>query len=259
MDQLPQTIDLEAQHDPFNDGPHENTTLMTGAQSQKHGISDSLVNPRLGFIRKVYGIISMQLCLTVALCTLGVTSPAYQSFQQAHPSLMVLSGIGSLATMIALFCCFEQSKKVPNNYILLGLFTLCEAYLVSYTCTQYEPQSVLMAALMTLAVTISLTVYAFTTKKDFTYFGATFFIFSAVLIMVSLLSWFTQNNFLHMVCVAGGAVFYGFYLIYDTQLVAGGKKHALSLDDYIIGAMIIYLDIIILFIRILELFGERKK
>ena len=52
-------------------------------------------------------------------------------------------------------------------------------------------------------------------------------------------------------------IFYGLFLIYDTQMIAGGRKYELSLDDYIIGALILYMDIIILFLEILKIFGRR--
>jgi len=48
------------------------------------------------------------------------------------------------------------------------------------------------------------------------------------------------------------------YLVIDTQLVCGGKTWKLSEDDYIIGALILYVDIIILFIKILTLLARAK-
>ena len=53
-------------------------------------------------------------------------------------------------------------------------------------------------------------------------------------------------------------VFYGLFLIYDTQLIAGGKKHQLSMDDYIVGALLLYIDIMMLFLELLKLFGDRN-
>ena len=52
-------------------------------------------------------------------------------------------------------------------------------------------------------------------------------------------------------------ILYGFFLIYDTQLVAGRGHHKLGVDDYIVGALIIYLDIIMLFLELLKLFGRK--
>ena len=53
---------------------------------------------------------------------------------------------------------------------------------------------------------------------------------------------------------------YGIYLIIDTRIILGKEKHngiAISHDDYIVGAMILYMDIIMIFIYILRIMGDR--
>ena len=52
-----------------------------------------------------------------------------------------------------------------------------------------------------------------------------------------------------------GVLIYSVYLIYDTQLVAGGKRYELSMDDYVIAALIVYLDIIMIFLYLLQMLG----
>lgn len=49
------------------------------------------------------------------------------------------------------------------------------------------------------------------------------------------------------------------YIVWDTQMIVGGKhkKYQLSLDDYVIAAMILYSDIITIFLYILQLFGDK--
>ena len=54
-------------------------------------------------------------------------------------------------------------------------------------------------------------------------------------------------------------IVYTIYLLVDTQLLLGGKKKSVSLDDYALGAVIIYTDIIQLFLQILKVLGEKKK
>merc|ERR1712146_505640 len=56
-----------------------------------------------------------------------------------------------------------------------------------------------------------------------------------------------------------GAVLFSFYIIYDTQLIVGGRhrKCAFTIDDYCWAAMSIYLDIINLFLFLLEIVGQR--
>jgi len=52
---------------------------------------------------------------------------------------------------------------------------------------------VLISALLTFAVTISLTLYAFTTKTDFTMMGGALWIIASVLLIVFIVSWFSPS------------------------------------------------------------------
>ena len=49
----------------------------------------------------------------------------------------------------------------------------------------------------------------------------------------------------------------GFFLLIDTQRIVGGRHHELSIDDYVIGALVLYMDIIYIFIYMLKLLGNR--
>jgi hypothetical protein len=50
---------------------------------------------------------------------------------------------------------------------------------------------------------------------------------------------------------------FGIYLVIDTQLIIGGRRLAISMDDYVVGALILYMDIIQIFLYLLQLFGRR--
>ena len=41
-----------------------------------------------------------------------------------------------------------------------------------------------------------------------------------------------------------GVILFGLYLVFDTQLIMGGKKYEFDYDDYIWGALMLYIDII---------------
>ena len=51
---------------------------------------------------------------------------------------------------------------------------------------------------------------------------------------------------------------YSLYLIIDTQLIMGNRKNSLTLDNYVLGAILLYIDIIQLFLNLLRIFGERR-
>jgi FtsH-binding integral membrane protein len=208
---------------------------------------------RLGFIRKVYGILSAQMLLTTLMCILSITIPAFAKFQIHNHWLIYVCLAGTIGIMIALCCFREVARRVPTNYILLTFFTLFEGYIVSAVCATTRPDIVLMAAVMTCAVTIALTVYACTTKTDFTVFGSFLFIASCMMLLFGLFVMFTHNKVIYIIYSCLGVIFYSVYLIYDTQLIVGDKSRAIGVDDYIYGALMLYIDIINLFLHILRL------
>jgi FtsH-binding integral membrane protein len=53
-------------------------------------------------------------------------------------------------------------------------------------------------------------------------------------------------------------ILFGFYLIYDIQLLAGGGAYELNSDDYILGALLLYIDIITIFLHILKIIGSKR-
>ena len=224
------------------------------AFQDENRLQSTLLNPRIGFIRKVYGILCCQLLATVLLCLLAMNSVSYFNFMisSAGLALMIVAAILTIILTIMLFCCINFARSVPTNYILLGVFTICEAYIVSYSCAMTDPKIVFMAAVMTLGITVALTLYAMTTKQDFTFMGGTLFVFGMVFFIVGIFLLFTDNPVLHVIYSGIGVFLFGIYLIYDTQLVMGNKRHELSVDDYIIGALILYIDIIMIFVYVLD-------
>ena len=156
-----------------------------------------------------------------------------------------------------MLCCFyKHCRKYPLNYILLATYTIAHTYLVGALCTNYNPEILLTSFAATMAMFIGLTLYACFTRSDFTYVGG--ILSSATLMLIvfcCLFSWFTQKNSIaYLVLICLFIVLLSFWIIYDTQLIIGNKKKGyaeFSLDDYCIGALIIYSDIITLFLYVL--------
>ena len=69
---------------------------------------------------------------------------------------------------------------------------------------------------------------------------------------------FYWNNVFQMVIAGLIVLLFGLFLIFDTQQIVGKGKHVMSIDDYIVGALVLYLDIITIFIELLTLFGRAR-
>ena len=249
------------QNNQYQNPPQNETIPLTSSNEFQKNLTFDDFNTRKGFIRKVYGILSVQLLITVFLCMVAMSSTSYFHFMMnsGGMALMIIAIILTIIISIMLICCRSMSREVPTNYILLGIFTICEGYLVSYSCAMTSPKIVFMAAIMTLVITVSLTVYAMTTEKDFTYYGGMLFVCSVALFFVGIFMMFTNNPILHIIFAGFGVCLYGLYLIYDTQLIVGKKTHELTVDDYILGALFIYLDVVMIFLYVLEILSDLTK
>eukprot|EP00927_Polykrikos_kofoidii_P086316 TRINITY_DN9631_c0_g2_i1.p1 TRINITY_DN9631_c0_g2~~TRINITY_DN9631_c0_g2_i1.p1 ORF type:complete len:268 (+),score=23.68 TRINITY_DN9631_c0_g2_i1:75-806(+) len=224
-------------------------------------IADQSQEIRAGFISKVYGILSAQLFLTAAVASPFVVCPPVRSWVVSAGFPFVL---GVLILNMALMCfmvcpcgCEGNLRKYPLNYVLLFTFTITEGVLVGVICAGYTLNSVVFAVIATAVLVLGLTGYAMYTKTDFTGFGAYLFAGLCVLSIFSVFALFFPFPFLHTVIACFGILLFSFYLIYDTQQIMGKGEIALSVDEYAYGALSLYIDIIQLFIYILQLFGSR--
>jgi FtsH-binding integral membrane protein len=115
-----------------NFGEPNYTSFVQGDNSPTKTV-DLVGQARASFVRKVYSVLCVQLLITVMMTALSMTSPAFFLFQ-------------------LMFCC-QGGRTFPENFCL-GLFTLAEAYVVSFMCSETGMQSgnhvVLLAGVYTL-------------------------------------------------------------------------------------------------------------
>merc|ERR1719316_1811256 len=176
--------------------------------------------------------------------------------QYARAAMMI-----SLAAVIGVSCCCtELARKVPYNYMFLLLVTVCEAVIVGMISAMYTTQSVIIVLALTAAIFCSLTIYAFTTKADFAGMGGYLYAALMGMFFTSLLCFFFPCPMMQKLLGGFGAILFSCYIVYDTQLICGGKhkKHQFGVDDYVFAALNIYLDIINLFLYLMSLFGDRR-
>uniref|UniRef100_A0A8D1DZA2 Protein lifeguard 2 n=1 Tax=Sus scrofa TaxID=9823 RepID=A0A8D1DZA2_PIG len=189
------------------------------------------------FIRKVYTILLIQLLVTL--------------------------GAVFFATYLTLACCSGPRRHFPWNLILLTIFTLSMAYLTGMLSSYYNTTSVLLCLGITALVCLSVTVFSFQTKFDFTSCQGVLFVLLMTLffsgLILAILLPFQYVPWLHAVYAVLGAGVFTLFLAFDTQLLMGSRRHSLSPEEYIFGALNIYLDIIYIFTFFLQLFGTNRE
>lgn len=217
------------------------------------------VSIRAGFIRKVYSILLCQLAVTIAFICFFLYCEPVREYSRHHAGLFYGALAVTFVTMIAMACCESVRRNFPTNMIFLSIFTLCEGYLLGAVSSVYEKDEVLIAVGITAVVVLAITIFAFQTKYDFTMMGGILFVALIILICFGFLMIFFHNRVLSIVYASLGALIFAVYLVYDTQIMmGGGKMYSISPEEYIFAALNLYLDIVNLFLYILQLVSAAK-
>ncbi|XP_025728649.1 protein lifeguard 2-like isoform X1 [Callorhinus ursinus] len=225
--------------------------------------SNNLANPfsdssvRKAFIIKVFLILSAQLVATGAIVSLFLFWKSLKSWVLTNAWFTYAILPAFFVVLIVLACCGKLRRQVPANYILLGLFTVLQGLLLGAVSVFYNAEEVLWATAATAVVTLALTLFALQTKWDFTMLNGMLFVLLFVLIIYGILLLFIRSYWLHLLYAGLGTIIFSLYLVMDVQLMVGGRHHHSDLDpeEYVFAALNIYLDIINLFLFILQLIG----
>jgi len=212
---------------------------------------------RRAFIRKVYGILCVQLLLTAAIITPFMYHEPLRDYVRRSNTIYWIAMVITLVCIIAMACCEGVRRKFPTNIIFLGIFTAAEGFMLGSLAARFQADAVLIAVGITCGVTLGLTLFAFQTKWDFTACGGMLCAILMIFMLFGIIVAFMGIGKVMMIVYGSiGALIFSLYIVYDTQLMMGGKhKYALDPEEYIFASLNLYLDIINLFMYILMIVG----
>jgi len=224
---------------------------------------------RHNFIKKVYLILMTQLTITTAFICLFIFCRPVTEWVQSNSWFYWVSYGVFIVTYFTLVCVPSLRRRFPVNFICLAIFTLALTYMAATISSYYDTTIVLYAMAITAAVCLLVSLFAIQTRIDFTMCSGLLFGLCMVVLLFGLSCLITYliipNSFAAhvMYCVYGGliALLMTLFLIFDTQMVVGGKnrKNALSPEEYIYGSLQLYLDIVYLFLAIVGVMGATSK
>merc|ERR1712136_651830 len=222
---VPLMMDIEGQND--DDGGNKSQGLEAGLKGDfayNNNVAGASKHVRLGFMRKVYGLLAVQLSITTLIGGVLLFTPGVKEFVQGKPMFLFPAFFLSIGLLIALHI---KRKETPINLILLAAFTVVEAYTVGVLVTFFDQTVVIQAFFLTAAVYTGL----------------------LVLILGGFLQIFLGNELTDTAMAVGGALLFSLFIIYDTQMI----MTRLSAEEYIMATIQLYLDIVNLFIEILKI------
>eukprot|EP00928_Gymnodinium_smaydae_P018580 TRINITY_DN17076_c0_g1_i3.p1 TRINITY_DN17076_c0_g1~~TRINITY_DN17076_c0_g1_i3.p1 ORF type:complete len:250 (-),score=44.51 TRINITY_DN17076_c0_g1_i3:106-855(-) len=232
-----------------------------GVARKLHGIGPARV--RIDFVRKVYAVVAAQIIFTAAVVVLCVRGPL------GAPILRLVSRHANayrwgmvVSTTAVLFGLMANKKKFPCNLCLLTSFTVIMSLNVGGVCAIIAAAGlealVVQSAVITALLFSAITVYTFKSKKDFSILGAILFPLALASVAFGLLGLFfpiLHTGVLGLLSSFVGALIFCAYVAFDTFRI----MHQLGPDDYVEGAIQLYLDIVNLFLYVLDLLVKMKK
>ncbi|XP_073705475.1 protein lifeguard 1 [Garra rufa] len=247
----PEQPGFDKTEEPGPDPAAEESQLIVSA------FDDDIV--RKAFIRKVFSVVTIQLLVTFTVVCVFTFSKTVKIAVQGNIWVYLSSYIifVVVGTCLAVFSKFSRTH--PWNLLGLSVVTLSLSYMVGTVASYHNTTAVVIALGSTLVISFTIIIFSAQTRLDFTICNGILLILSVDLLMFGFFSIFFYSNVLQIVYGCLGALLYGLFLAVDCQLVMGRQKYSLNPEEYVYAALIIYLDIIIIFLYILMILGGGSK
>lgn len=206
---------------------------------------------RATLVRRTYSLVFVSVLITMVGVWFGLSTPGVKEWVFAHPIITML------ATFAPLLLALNLRDAFPANIGLVLLFTFIEGVAISPIMAIYgqnSPGVITQAGVLTGSTFGVLTLYAWFSKRDFSAMGAFFTMGLWVLIVASLINLFVKSAGASIWLSAMTVLIFGGLLIYDTWRL----RNVYGPNDYVRAAVNIYLDLLNMFLAILNLLGRRR-
>ncbi len=195
-------------------------------------------------IRNTYMLLSMTLAFSVVCAAIAT-----------------MIGIGrwtslglSIGGLVLLFVTLRKAEGASGIFWIFA-FTGMQGASLGYILNHYlqfanGPALIMQALGLTSLIFVSLSGYALTAKKDFSFMRGFLIAGLVVMLGIMLINIFIGSSMVFMAMNAGIALLMTGFILYDTSRIVNGGE-----TNYIRATVSLYLDFLNLFISILNLLG----
>jgi hypothetical protein len=230
-----------------------------GFQTARAEVSDVLVQEsQRAFMSRVYGWMFAGLSITglVALFTATSEPVLMQVIQWRWGLFLAQLGLAFALSGMAQRLSGAVAGAMFIAYSIITGLTFSVIFLI------YTSASIGNAFLLTAGTFGAMSIFGTVTKKNLSGW-ATFLIMGAIGIFIaSIVQVFVQSPMLNFVLGCAGVLVFAGLTAYDTQKLRemhAGAGYSSAATLSIVGALVLYVDFINLFISLLRLFGDRRR
>ncbi|MEG8098799.1 Bax inhibitor-1/YccA family protein [Candidatus Liberibacter brunswickensis] len=241
---------------------------------------DSTIDEGLrAYMIKVYNLMAFGLIITgvtsFLVSSLATTSDVYSASLVVRNGV-VLTEFGKLIytsplSWIIMFSPFAvvifmsvrlHSLSTSKARMLFFLYSVLIGLSLSAIFLVYTNKSILQTFFITAASFGSLSLYGYTTNRDLNPIGSFFLMGLAGIILVSLVNIFVRSSAVELALSTMGILIFAGLTAYDTQKIKesySGNYGSSYMDrQSIMGALMLYMDFINIFMYLLRFVGNRR-
>jgi uncharacterized protein len=214
------------------------------------------------YMVKVYGWMCLAMIITGGVAMYTASS---QTVSNAIANPYIFYGL-IIIQFIAVAVLVKMVNKMSALIatVIFILYSVLFGLTLSFIFKIYTSESIASTFFVTSGTFGVMSIYGYLTKTDLTKWGNLLFMGLVGLIIASLVNQFLlQSSLLYWITTCAGVLIFVGLTAYDTQKIKnaniiGNEGSDEDHKESIIGALILYLDFINLFLYLLRIFGRRK-
>ncbi len=216
-----------------------------------------------GFMARVYGWMCAGLAFSAAISYYILATPeVFQKLSQNMGALLLLAlgGLGIILYMSFRFATMSYGAVVACFIFFTGV----QGVLLAPVLARYTGASVVGVFLTASLMFLCMAVYGTVTKADLSSMGNILFMGLIGLILSGLINTFLLHSpMFNTIISAVGVGIFAMFIAYDVQMLrklsAQAMNHPQEMDKFaVMGALNLYLNMLNLFMYLLQLFGQEK-
>jgi uncharacterized protein len=223
----------------------------------------NLQHPNISLMRGVYAWMSVALAVTAGVA-LFITNYYERVFGPMSSSFFIFALIAQIIFVVALSF-FITRMRFETALIMFMLYAATVGISMSVLCSFFTLGSVVGAFITSAAMFGTMALYGYTTNKDLSRIGAIAFMGLIGILIASLVNFFLRSHMAEwLISLIGVGVFCAL-TAHDVQKIKN-MSQTLSMRDEqtknrvaLLGALVLYLDFINLFIMMLRLTGRPSR
>lgn len=217
------------------------------------------ISTKNSFLRKVFMQMFLGLLITGVVSWYVVQSRQLMAFVGNYMTFII---IAELVLVLGINFGINKISSGVSKLLFIA-YSAMNGLVLSIVMLIYNPYSILYVLGVTSLIFVGMTIYGLRTKEDLSSYDGFFKGGLIALVIVSLLNLFLKISILGWFISVCAVVLFTALIAYDiNRIVKIFQNNNLSEEDYnkfsTIGALMLYLDFVNLFLNLLRLFGKKN-